>query len=138
MPRSTSEALAGAVIFETIGCEKCHRKEFQTGASPISSLSNKTFYPYTDLLLHDMGPLLDDDYTEGSASTSEWRTPPLWGLGLSKDSQGGTYFLLHDGRARSIDEAILLHGGEGLTSKQNFEGLSADEKKKLIRFLESL
>jgi CxxC motif-containing protein (DUF1111 family) len=138
VPRPNVDAIAGEIIFETIGCEKCHRKEFQTGASPISSLSNKTFYPYTDLLLHDMGPLLDDGYTEGSALTSEWRTPPLWGLGLSKDSQGGKYFLLHDGRARSIEEAILLHGGEGVTSQENFQALPADEKKKLIRFLESL
>ncbi|WP_457832419.1 di-heme oxidoredictase family protein, partial [Staphylococcus aureus] len=77
----------------------------------IAPLSNKTFHPYTDLLLHDMGPGLDNGYTEGSATKSEWRTPPLWGLGLSPNSQGGQYFLLHDGRAKSIEEAILLHGG---------------------------
>ena len=138
VPRESNETINGALIFETIGCEKCHRKEFQTAVSNIPVLSGKAFYPYTDLLLHDMGPGLDDGYTEGSALTSEWRTPPLWGLGLSKDSQGGEYFLLHDGRARSIEEAILLHGGEGTVSKENFESLSVEDKKKLIAFLESL
>lgn len=128
----------GKQLFTTIGCAKCHIPQMTTGDSPIQALSNKTFYPYTDLLLHDMGPTLDDGYTEGSAKTFEWRTPPLWGLGLSKYSQGGEYFLLHDGRARSIEEAIQLHGGEGSQSKNNFLSLSADEKQKLIRFLESL
>ena len=136
--REKNDAGEGEPVFETIGCEKCHRKEFQTVLSDINALSGKTIYPYTDLLLHDMGDELDDGYTEGSALTNEWKTPPLWGLGLSKNSQGGEYFLLHDGRARSIEEAILLHGGEGLSSKENFESLSLDEKKRLIRFLESL
>jgi CxxC motif-containing protein (DUF1111 family) len=138
LPRESNDAIAGKQIFENIGCEKCHRKEFKTGIYEIAALSNTTFYPYSDLLLHDMGPGLDDGYTEGSALTSEWRTPPLWGLGLSRDSQGGEYFLLHDGRARSIEEAILLHGGEGLNSKGNYESLTNDDKKKLIQFLESL
>jgi CxxC motif-containing protein (DUF1111 family) len=81
---------------------------------------------------------LDDGYTEGSAKTFEWRTPPLWGLGLSKISQGGQYFLLHDGRARSIEEAILLHGGEGQFSKSKFQQRTEEEKKNLLKFLESL
>ena len=110
----------------------------KTGSSSVAAISNKTFYPYTDLLLHDMGPGLDDGYTEGSATTSEWRTPALWGLGLSKFSQGGGYFLLHDGRARSIEEAILLHGGEGKGNRDKFEMLSDSDKAKLIKFLESL
>jgi CxxC motif-containing protein (DUF1111 family) len=132
------EIVAGSSLFNSIGCAKCHRPEMKTGASSIAALENKTFHPYTDLLLHDMGPGLDDGYTEGSAKTSEWKTPALWGLGLSKFSQGGSYFLLHDGRARSIDEAILLHGGEGKASKENYESLSATDKHALIRFLESL
>lgn len=136
--RDNPDAISGKQIFENIGCEKCHRREFKTDIASIAALSNKTFYPYTDLLLHDMGPGLDDGYTEGSALTSEWRTPPLWGLGLSKNSQGGEYFLLHDGRAHSIEEAILMHGGEGTASRQNFESLSGEDKKKLIAFLESL
>lgn len=133
-----SEIRAGQERFTTIGCANCHRPEMRTGSSPIAALSNKTFYPYSDLLLHDMGAGLDDGYTEGSALTSEWRTPPLWGLGLSKNSQGGQYFLLHDGRAKSIEEAILLHGGEGEVSKELFEALTPEEKRKVIRFLESL
>lgn len=129
---------SGKQIFVNIGCGKCHTPTLTTGSSSIAALSNKTFHPYTDLLLHDMGSDLDDGYTEGAATTPEWRTPPLWGLGLSKNSQGGQYFLLHDGRAQSIEEAITLHGGEGKQSKNNFQQLTADEKKKLINFLESL
>jgi CxxC motif-containing protein (DUF1111 family) len=129
---------SGKQLFQTISCSKCHTPQLQTGTSAIAALSNKTIYPYTDLLLHDMGNGLDDRYTEGSATTAEWRTPPLWGLGLSKNSQGGQYFLLHDGRARTIEEAILLHGGEALKSRNQFQLLTADEKNKLIKFLESL
>lgn len=140
IPRSTNheDIIAGKVIFNDTECAKCHRPEMKTGPSSIAAISNKTFYPYTDLLLHDMGAGLDDGYTEGTAKTSEWRTPALWGLGLSKFSQGGGYFLLHDGRARSIEEAILLHGGEGETSRENFQSLSDADKSKLMKFLENL
>lgn len=139
LPRTeTNEILAGKQLFMTIGCASCHRPEMKTGSSSIAALSNKTFYPYTDLLLHDMGAGLDDGYTEGSATSSEWRTPALWGLGLSKNSQGGQYYLLHDGRATSIEEAILLHGGEGDRSKEKYKSLTSEEQKKLIQFLESL
>lgn len=133
-----ADVKAGKNIFGSIDCEKCHRSELKTGTSPIKVLSNVTFHPYTDLLLHDMGPELDDHYTEGSAQTSEWRTPALWGLGLSKNSQGGQYYLLHDGRATSIEQAIQLHGGEALQSRTKFENLSSTEKTQLIKFLESL
>lgn len=136
--KESADILSGKQLFTTIGCNKCHRPELTTGNSSIAALSNKTFYPYTDLLLHDMGSGLDDGYTEGTAKTSEWRTPPLWGLGLSKNSQGGKYFLLHDGRAESLEEAIQLHGGEGTSSSDNFNALSESEKKMLITFLESL
>jgi len=139
VPRSENdEILSGKAIFLTIGCAGCHRPEMKTGESPVAALSNKTFYPYTDLLLHDMGPSLDDGYTEGSAKTYEWRTPPLWGLGLSRNSQGGEYFLMHDGRARSIEQAIQLHSGEGTGIRENFGSLTTEDKRKLIRFLESL
>lgn len=140
VPRSQSNAdvLAGKTIFNLIECGKCHRAEMKTGASPIAALVNKTFYPYTDLLLHDMGAALDDGYTEGSAKTYEWRTPPLWGLGLSKFSQGGKYYLMHDGRATSIEQAILMHGGEGQKSRDAYQELNESEKKQLIKFLESL
>ena len=110
----------------------------QTGNFPVAVLSNKTFFPFSDFLLHDMGAALNDGYTEGTALPAEWRTPPLWGLGLSKNSQGGDYFLLHDGRARTIEQAILLHGGEAQQSKSSFQNLSATDKNKLIKFLESL
>jgi CxxC motif-containing protein (DUF1111 family) len=136
--RNDANVMAGKNIFMQIGCGKCHIPEMKTGPSPVSVLSNKTFAPYTDLLLHDMGPGLDDGYTEGTAATAEWRTPPLWGLGLSKNSQGGQYFLLHDGRARSIEEAILAHGGEGEQSKAGFQQLTNAGKAQLIKFLESL
>jgi CxxC motif-containing protein (DUF1111 family) len=130
--------MAGKQLFINIGCEGCHKQTLTTGNSPIAPLSNKEFHPYTDLLMHDMGPGLDDGYTEGTALTSEWRTPPLWGLGLSPNSQGGMYFLMHDGRARSIEDAIMLHGGEGANSKTNFSNLSPAEKDAVIKFLESL
>lgn len=132
------QILKGKPLFNQIQCGACHIPEWTTPASDIAALSNKPFYPYTDLLLHDMGHELDDGVTEGSAETYEWRTPPLWGLGLSPNSQGGRYFLMHDGRARSIEEAILMHGGEGQKSRELFEELSAGEKHAMIKFLESL
>lgn len=85
-----------------------------------------------------MGQSLDDGYTEGSALTSEWRTPPLWGLGLSQNSQGGQLFLMHDGRAKTIEEAITMHGGEAQQSKQHFLQLTDIEKTRLLKFLQSL
>lgn len=138
--RNTSDpdVIAGENIFSSINCSGCHLPTMQTGPSQISVLANQTFHPYTDLLLHDMGAGLDDGYTEGNALTSEWRTPPLWGLGLSTNSQGGSYYLMHDGRARSIEDAILLHGGEAQNSKNAYTGLSQSEKDQLIKFLESL
>jgi CxxC motif-containing protein (DUF1111 family) len=132
------DVISGKQVFTNIGCAKCHTPELVSGTSSIAALSYKTFFPYTDMLLHDMGPGLDDGYTEGSATTAEWKTPALWGLGLSKNSQGGQYFLLHDGRARTIEEAIVLHGGEANQSRNNFQQLSAEQRRQLIKFLESL
>lgn len=133
-----ADVMAGKQVFMNLQCGSCHTPEWTTGASDVAALSNKTFYPYTDLLLHDMGSGLDDGYTEGNAKTYEWKTPPLWGLGLSKYSQGGSYFLMHDGRATSIEDAILLHGGEAAASKNQYQALGQSEKDKLIKFLESL
>ena len=135
---NNEDIINGKQLFIEVGCEKCHRQTLRTGTSPVAPLSNREFHPYTDLLLHDMGSALDDGYTEGSAKTYEWRTPPLWGLGLSPNSQGRKYFLMHDGRAQSIEEAILLHGGEGLSSRDNFNQLTAAEKESIINFLKSL
>ena len=136
--QNDADVMAGKQLFVNISCGKCHTPQLQTGYSSIAALSNKIIFPYTDLLLHDMGPDLNDGYTEGTALPAEWRTPPLWGLGLSKNSQGGQVFLMHDGRAKSIEEAILLHGGEASQSKINFQELSSADKVRIIRFLESL
>jgi CxxC motif-containing protein (DUF1111 family) len=133
-----AEVMAGGQVFINIGCESCHKQTLKTMYSPVEVLSNKEFHPYTDLLLHDMGSGLDDGYTEGGALTAEWRTPALWGLGLSPNSQGGQYYLLHDGRATTIQQAIELHGGEGESSKQQFQNLSQSDKNALLKFLESL
>lgn len=132
------EVMAGKALFNNIQCAACHKPTLRTGYSPIEAISYKEFHPYTDLLLHDMGPELDDGYTEGYALSSEWKTPPLWGIGLAKDSQGGQYYLLHDGRARSIEEAILLHGGEAENSRNQYRGLSQSQKEQLLKFIESL
>ncbi|EMY3477802.1 di-heme oxidoredictase family protein [Flavobacterium psychrophilum] len=133
-----SQVIQGENLFNKINCVGCHKADLSTGYSPISALSFKTFSPYTDLLLHDMGSELNDGYTEGSAKTYEWRTPPLWGLGLSENAQGGNIFLMHDGRARSIEQAISMHGGEATNSKTAFNNLSQGEKNALIKFLKSL
>ena len=140
IPRSEEDeqVLTGKALFTEIQCASCHIPEWTTPSSDILALSNKTFFPYTDLLLHDMGPALDDGVTEGSAETYEWRTPALWGLGLSPNSQGGSYFLMHDGRAKSIEEAIVLHGGEAENSKNQFTSLGEGDKEALIKFLKSL
>ncbi|MBK9289606.1 MAG: thiol oxidoreductase [Flavobacteriales bacterium] len=132
------QVISGEQVFTAVGCAKCHTPELVTGPSPIAPLANKTVRPYSDLLLHDMGSGLDDGYTEGSALTSEWRTPPLWGLGLSSDSQGGSYFLLHDGRATTIEQAIEAHDGEGQASRSAYQQLSTTDREALLRFLESL
>ena len=150
---------AGEVVFSTIGCDSCHKATFQTSPHhPLAELRDQTIHPYTDLLLHDMGPGLADNLGEGQATGSEWRTTPLWGLGLSACVTGGVtgtpggsafgvdggetcvpvHSYLHDGRARSIEEAILWHGGEGENAKQGFENLSAADKAALLAFLRSL
>ncbi len=128
----------GKQLFTQIGCETCHKETLTTGYSSIDAIAYKTFHPYTDMLVHDMGPGLDDDYTEGNAKTSEWRTTPLWGLGLAPGVQGGNTFLLHDGRAHSIEVAIEMHGGEAAISQNRFTNLSQPDKDALIKFLKSL
>ena len=132
------DVLAGEQLFEDVGCAACHVPRLRTGASEIEVLNRVEFAPYTDLLLHDMGPELDDGYTEGRATTSEWRTPPLWGIGIQQNFQGGQAFFLHDGRARTLREAIDFHGGEAASSRDAFGGLSTDDQERLIRFLRSL
>jgi CxxC motif-containing protein (DUF1111 family) len=135
---SDPDVIAGELLFEKIQCGACHVKTLKTGPSSIPTLNEKEFHPYTDLLLHDMGPLLQEGVTEGSAGNAEWRTPPLWGLGLSKESQGGTYFLLHDGRTQLLESAIAWHGGEAEESRKLFQALSAQEQNQILSFLQSL
>ena len=132
------DVIAGDAIFNSVGCVKCHIQTLTTASSEIEALSNKEFHPYTDLLLHDMGEMLNDDYPEGSADGGEWRTPPLWGLGLADDSQGGTGYYLHDGRAASLAQAIGMHGGEAYNVIANYKALSNSDKDKLYAFLMSL
>ena len=127
----------GADLFDSIGCASCHTQTIETGAAAIDVLANQTIHPYTDLLLHDMGPGLADGRPDFDATGSEWRTPPLWGIGLI-DDVNGQRFLLHDGRARTLEEAILWHGGEGQAANTAFQALSEDERAALIAFLEAL
>ncbi|MEX2531040.1 MAG: di-heme oxidoredictase family protein [Gemmatimonadota bacterium] len=132
------QVLDGEALFGQIGCASCHVPTLRTGRSEIGVLDRVEFHPYTDLLLHDMGPELDDGYTEGSASSSEWRTTPLWGLGLSARFQGGQEFHLHDGRATTLQEAIEHHGGEGAASREAFRNLEPSARAALLAFLRSL
>ena len=133
-----AEVIEGENIFNQINCSGCHVPTLVSGPSEVEALNQKEFYPYTDMLLHDLGTELDDYYTEGTAKTSEWRTTPLWGLGLGKNSQGNRSFFLHDGRAQTIEEAILYHGGEASNSRNSYYNLSQADKQKLLKFLESL
>ena len=127
----------GSQIFDEIGCAKCHQPTLTTSnSSAYPLLANQLIYPYTDLLLHDLGEDLNDQVKEGDANPQEWRTPPLWSLGLVEAVEGSRF--LHDGRAATIEEAILWHGGEGLNAKNNFEALSDTEKQKLLSFLRSI
>jgi CxxC motif-containing protein (DUF1111 family) len=129
---------AGAVLFQALNCGVCHHPEYTTAQHPeYDFLSNQRIFPYTDLLLHDMGEGLADHRPDHLASGRQWRTPPLWGIGLTYVVGGHTNFL-HDGRARNLEEAILWHGGEAEASMQHYMRLSQQEREQLLRFLESL
>lgn len=132
------QVIAGGRIFAEIGCAACHTPTMKSGAmaAPIS-LANQTFHPFTDLLLHDMGPELADGRPDFEATGSEWRTPPLWGLGLVPEVNGHDR-LMHDGRARGVAEAILWHGGEGEAARDRFKALTARERASLVAFVNSL
>lgn len=127
----------GAELFDEIGCVSCHVSELETGQTDVQPLSGQTIRPYSDLLLHDMGPGLADGRPDFLAGGSEWRTPPLWGIGLTETVNGHTRFL-HDGRARDLTEAILWHGGEAERSKVAFTELAEQERSDLLTFLNSL
>lgn len=130
--------LKGKQLFMESDCGKCHVPKLTTGTHPdIAALSNQTIRPYTDLLLHDMGEGLADGRPDYLATGNEWRTPPLWGIGLFQTVNGHTNYL-HDGRARNLEEAILWHGGEAENSKQAYMKLSSSERDAVIQFLNSL
>ena len=128
----------GEKLFAEIGCAACHTPTLITGDFPeLPILSKQTIHPYTDLLVHDMGEGLADGRPDFQAGGKEWRTPPLWGIGLVERINEHSYFL-HDGRARNLTEAVLWHGGEALSSIQAFADLPGGKRQSLIRFLESL
>lgn len=132
------DVLRGKELFYKNQCASCHTPKFVTQTNPDRPAhSRQLIWPYTDLLLHDMGPELADNRPEGDASGQEWRTAPLWGIGLTKTVSGHTLFL-HDGRARNLIEAILWHGGEAETAKEKFRRLNKVDRAALIIFLESL
>ena len=135
--RAPGDVAAGEALFDAFGCAGCHTPVQHTGAHPIAALADQTFQPYTDLLLHDLGPELADGRPDFAADGNEWRTPPLWGLGLVSTVLPGASYL-HDGRARTVAEAILWHGGEAQAARDTFAGLAVDDRKALIAFLESL
>jgi len=127
----------GQKIFSDAKCASCHIPTMKTGTHEIAALSNQTIHPYTDLLLHDLGNDLSDERPDFVATGNEWRTAPLWGIGLTGLASGHTFFL-HDGRARNITEAILWHGGEGAAARDYFKNLAIDKRAALLKFLESL
>ena len=132
------EVRRGKVVFAELGCAGCHTPVLKTGTHPeLPELSNQTIRPFSDLLLHDLGPDLADGRPDFQASGSEWRTPPLWGLGLVQ-AVNRHRFLLHDGRARGFSEAILWHGGEAERSREAYKQLPKPDWEALIMFLDSL
>ncbi|MFN0248862.1 MAG: di-heme oxidoredictase family protein [Kofleriaceae bacterium] len=135
-PRN-SDALRGKTLFTQFQCASCHIPALETGDHPIAAVANQRIHPYTDLLLHDVGDLLTDARPDQLATGTEWRTPPLWGIGLTQLVQPGTTFL-HDGRARTLEEAILWHGGEAEASQQAFRNAKKTDRDSLIRFLQTL
>ncbi|TAK60772.1 MAG: thiol oxidoreductase [Bacteroidetes bacterium] len=135
----TEQVQQGETLFAQIGCASCHVPSMQTGFHPtIKALSYKPVSLYSDLLLHDMGDELADNFIEGDANGKEWRTTPLWGLRLFEEQLGGTAYYLHDGRTSDLSEAIRLHGGEAEPSRNSFLGLSESERQALLAFLKSL
>jgi CxxC motif-containing protein (DUF1111 family) len=133
----TPQREEGRQLFESIGCASCHVPTLRTGSHPIQALADRDVTLYSDLLLHDMGDALADGRPDGEASGREWRTTPLWGLRLMRRFLDGDAFLLHDGRARSVEEAILLHGGEGQAARDAFAALSDAQRAALLDFVES-
>jgi len=135
--RLTESGKRGRDLFSRVGCAGCHHPTLKTGNNPSPALRYRTISAYTDLLLHDMGPDFAD-ICLGQASPSEFRTEPLMGLRFLEKPEEGEPKFLHDGRARSIEEAILLHGGEASHSRERFRSLSEKDRAALLEFLRSL
>ena len=127
----------GSTLFSGAGCDRCHGGVYTTGSSEFAALSKQRIEPMTDLLLHDMGSGLAESASDPSVSGAEWRTPPLWGLGLHNRVSGHRY-LLHDGRARNLIEAILWHGGEARASRERFVRMSTADRQAVLDYLDSL
>ena len=128
---------AGAALFDQARCSACHVATITTGSThQFAELRSQKIHPYTDLLLHNMGTDLADDFPQGAASGKEWRTPPLWGLGVLSSINPQTHYL-HDGRARTVEEAILWHGGQGAASRDRFKAFTATQRASLIEFVNS-
>ncbi|WP_240352371.1 di-heme oxidoredictase family protein [Agarivorans sp. Alg241-V36] len=128
----------GDKLFSQVSCDSCHKRSFTTAKREgLPALSEQVIYPYTDMLLHDMGPELADGRSEYLANGQQWRTPPLWGVGLTETVVGHSQ-LLHDGRARNVTEAIVWHGGEAEPAKQAFANLSNAQRDALVAFVNSL
>lgn len=132
------EVLRGKKLFYSAGCTACHTPKFVTSRKASNKAQKfQLIWPYSDFLLHDLGEGLADNQPVGAANGQEWRTPPLWGIGLTETVSGHTFFL-HDGRARNLTEAILWHGGEAQKSRENFAVMTKSERQAVISFLESL
>jgi len=131
------DVMLGKQLFYEANCNSCHKPSWQTGVAEIPELSNQKIYPYSDMLLHDMGEGLADHRPDFLADGNEWKTRPLWGIGMTQIANGHTVFL-HDGRARNIEEAILWHGGEAESSKEYYRQLSESERKAMLQFLNAL
>ncbi|MGH7597412.1 MAG: di-heme oxidoredictase family protein [bacterium] len=134
----TAEVQQGETIFSQSGCATCHVPKFNTGPSPFKALAFREVALYSDLLLHDMGPALADEFIDGDAAGPEWKTKPLWGLGRTPDALGGVPYYLHDARTSDLTTAIMLHGGEAQKSRENFAALAPEQRRALLAFLNSL
>jgi CxxC motif-containing protein (DUF1111 family) len=132
-----SQVKRGEKLFAQANCSACHVPELRTGKYKVKALANQTIHPYTDLLLHDMGEGLADNRPDFKATGTEWRTSALWGIGLTQTVLPYSGYL-HDGRARTLEEAILWHGGEAQASKEAFAKMSKRDRAALVRFLNSL
>ncbi|WP_431481361.1 di-heme oxidoredictase family protein [Pseudomonas thivervalensis] len=135
---NSPQVLAGKNLFFQAGCQSCHTPKYTTAANAAEpELANQVIRPYSDLLLHDMGEGLADNRSEFKASGRDWRTPPLWGIGLTETVNGHTQFL-HDGRARNLLEAVLWHGGEAQAAQRQVLAFNAEQRAALLAFLNSL